>query len=136
MVTITSVHSVDEFLAEVELIGNTEAALEHMADAMADEAVKLAREGFVTGTDPWGTPWHAPHNLYITGGISNFGVELADHYGFAIMTHDVKASWHHAPQSGHLPTRRIVPVGIDVPPAWTARINAAAFVSLRKSSGF
>lgn len=111
---------------------NVDRALELANRNMADEALGLVAEGFASGTDPYGKPWSAPHNLQITGGIRRYVASNVDKNGFRIHSTNEKAIWHHAPRPRDawggkaLPTRLQVPLPGKLPGVWAQRLREAA----------
>lgn len=100
---------------------------------MADEALGLIAEGFASGTDPYGKPWNAPHQLQITGAIRRYVASDVTDKGFRLHSTDQKAQWHHDPQPREawggksLPRRLQVPTAAGgLPEKWAVRLTEAA----------
>jgi len=106
---------------------------------LLEEGLNLVSEGFAKGSNPYGQPWNAPHNLQITGRIRAYaGSSSAG--GFKIFATDRKAVWHHAPRprprwgGKALPTRLQVPVADrGLPANWRQRFEEIAREFMRRN---
>ena len=125
----TKVRGLEKLRGLIALAQAPDTAIEAIAKVGQEQVLTLIGECFKSGTDPYGTPWDAPNNLQITGGIRSYARGKTDAGGFEVHATDEKAIWHHNPQpranwgGKSLPQRLQVPTSErGLPPAWATRI--------------
>jgi len=92
-----------------------EKVLRKASEVGAESMLNLIAQCFRTGTDPYGSPWEAPNNLQITGGIRRYTKKETTSGGWKCISTDQKAIWHHAPRPRDEWSGKALPTRLQVP---------------------
>ncbi|GMV19456.1 MAG: hypothetical protein AMXMBFR56_76800 [Polyangiaceae bacterium] len=127
---ITGIGSVDAIAAKFDRFASGAWRQKLMAN-VGEEVVELVREGFERQADPHGSPWaplkrRAGRILQDTGRLRNSFHRKS--LSASQVTVGPSASYARFHQSGtkHMPARKMVPDGSNLPSSWEKRIAAIA----------